>query len=202
MNRKLIILLVAILLPAATYAQQKASAFRFGVEWGAGSQFASRYHYNYVQDTGFRIDDKDSRLCAALLGNVMGFAGVDVSEQLGLAIYGGVAGISADRQMIPVLLRTSFYPSGCGSDGYFAFFDLGTDARSLISDSSILADIGAGRRLALSKDIRLDFLLTLRTLQQTPVITDPDYGTIIPAENIRVSYAGIYAIGLSISLEF
>jgi len=201
---KRFLLISALLLCAFSLKAQdtKAPAFKFGVEWGENTLLWYAYHFNYTTDIGSRVDQQDSRFKAAINGSVMGFAGVNASDWLSVAFYGGFAGYDKGLRMIPALVRTTWYPRGACSDGIMAFMDLGTDVKTIIQENTVIADLGTGYRFSLSRHINLDFLLSLRTVQKRPPIPNPDGEGTIPAENVRNNSAGYYAIGLSIALEF
>ena len=201
---KRFLLISALLLCAFSLKAQdtKAPAFKFGVEWGENTLLWHAYHFNYTTDIGSRVDQQDSRFKAAFNGSVMGFAGVNASDWLSVAFYGGFAGYDRGLRMIPALVRTTWYPRGACSDGIMAFMDLGTDVKTIIQENTVIADLGTGYRFSLSRHINLDFLLSLRTVQKRPPIPNPDGEGTIPAENVRNNSAGYYAIGLSIAIEF
>lgn len=201
---KRFLLISALLLCAFSLKAQdtKAPAFKFGVEWGENTLLWYAYHFNYTTDIGSRVDQQDSRFKAAFNGSVMGFAGVNASDWLSVAFYGGFAGYDKGLRMIPALVRTTWYPRGACSDGIMAFMDLGTDVKTIIQENTVIADLGTGYRFSLSRHINLDFLLSLRTVQKRPPIPNPDGEGTIPAENVRNNSAGYYAIGFSIALEF
>lgn len=201
---KRFLLISALLLCAFSLKAQdtKAPAFKFGVEWGENTLLWYAYHFNYTTDIGSRVDQQDSRFKAAFNGSVMGFAGVNASDWLSVAFYGGFAGYDKGLRIIPALVRTTWYPRGACSDGIMAFMDLGTDVKTIIQENTVIADLGTGYRFSLSRHINLDFLLSLRTVQKRPHIPNPDGEGTIPAENVRNNSAGYYAIGFSIALEF
>ena len=201
---KRFLLISALLLCAFSLKAQdtKAPAFKFGVEWGENTLLWYAYHFNYTTDIGSRVDQQDSRFKAAFNGSVMGYAGVNASDWLSVAFYGGFAGYDKGLRMIPALVRTTWYPRGACSDGIMAFMDLGTDVKTIIQENTVIADLGTGYRFSLSRHINLDFLLSLRTVQKRPPIPNPDGEGTIPAENVRNNSAGYYAIGFSIALEF
>ena len=201
---KRFLLISALLLCAFSLKAQdtKAPAFKFGVEWGENTLLWYAYHFNYTTDIGSRVDQQDSRFKAAFNGSVMGFVGVNASDWLSVAFYGGFAGYDRGLRMIPALVRTTWYPRGACSDGIMAFMDLGTDVKTIIQENTVIADLGTGYRFSLSRHINLDFLLSLRTVQKRPPIPNPDGEGTIPAENVRNNSAGYYAIGFSIALEF
>lgn len=201
---KRFLLISALLLCAFSLKAQdtKAPAFKFGVEWGENTLLWYAYHFNYTTDIGSRVDQQDSRFKAAFNGSVMGFAGVNASDWLSVAFYGGFVGYDRGLRMIPALVRTTWYPRGACSDGIMAFMDLGTDVKTIIQENTVIADLGTGYRFSLSRHINLDFLLSLRTVQKRPPIPNPDGEGTIPAENVRNNSAGYYAIGFSIALEF
>ena len=201
---KRFLLISALLLCAFSLKAQdtKAPAFKFGGEWGENTLLWYAYHFNYTTDIGSRVDQQDSRFKAAFNGSVMGFAGVNASDWLSVAFYGGFAGYDKGLRIIPALVRTTWYPRGACSDGIMAFMDLGTDVKTIIQENTVIADLGTGYRFSLSRHINLDFLLSLRTVQKRPPIPNPDGEGTIPAENVRNNSAGYYAIGFSIALEF
>ena len=201
---KRFLLISALLLCAFSLKAQdtKAPAFKFGVEWGENTLLWYAYHFNYTTDIGSRVDQQDSRFKAAFNGSVMGFAGVNASDWLSVAFYGGFAGYDKGLRIIPALVRTTWYPRGACSDGIMAFMDLGTDVKTIIQENTVIADLGTGYRFSLSRHINLDFLLSLRMVQKRPPIPNPDGEGTIPAENVRNNSAGYYAIGFSIALEF
>ena len=152
---KRFLLISALLLCAFSLKAQdtKAPAFKFGVEWGENTLLWYAYHFNYTTDIGSRVDQQDSRFKAAFNGSVMGFVGVNASDWLSVAFYGGFAGYDRGLRMIPALVRTTWYPRGACSDGVMAFMDLGTDVKTIIQENTVIADLGTGYRFSLSRHI-------------------------------------------------
>jgi len=201
--KRWLLISIALLCTLPICAQsQKAPVFKFGVEWGENTLLWYAYHFNYTNDMGSRVDQGGSLFKPSFNGSVMGFAGVNASDYLSVAFYGGFAGLAREERIIPALVRTTWYPRGACKDGVLAFMDMGTDIRTILSENTVIADLGTGYRYALSRHINLDFLLTLRTVQKTPPIPNPDGEGTIPAENVRNNSAGYYAVNFSIALEF
>ena len=128
---KRFLLISALLLCAFSLKAQdmKAPAFKFGVEWGGYTLLWYAYHFNYTTDIGSRVDQQNSKFKPAFNGSVMGYAGINASDWLSVALYGGFAGCDKGLRMIPALVRTTWYPRGACCDGIMAFWTLLTSRR-------------------------------------------------------------------------
>lgn len=174
--------------------------FTFGAEWGYVCSFYSGYHYNFFAPEGYRADPRGHGFGYTANGEVYLHAGYDLGKSSNLSAYAGFSAFGKQHYTIPISIRyTRYYKSSEKGDRWLSFIDLGSGASIKERPQEILTGkLGGGYRICLSNDVKLDFLVSLRT-----VLTHPDidyYGTRIPSENINRNNAYASAISASISL--
>lgn len=207
MRKAALMLCAAFALLAGIEAHARAPRVRYGLEWGFTPTLFQSWHLNYISNEGYRVDDNDGGFSFAGNGIVLAEAGVNVSDHLALALYGGYAGLSKGNRVFPLLLRASLYPGGMTRDGLFCFAESGAGFHSSTPSATtlpaaVLANAGGGYHLALSRSIGLDFQLSLRGSFDHTLIKDADTGDWIPDADIRRNETRGYALCFSIGLSF
>ena len=195
-----LVLASAIALSAGPALQ--ARTFSYGLEWGACAQFLNIHHYNFIDNAGGRVDERETAFTYHANGSVMGKVGVNFSPNFRLDLNGGYAGISDGRRVFPISLRANIMPKGSSSDGFVYFADGGIFFDENFSDTpGILAAAGFGYRLSLGSHSAVNLLLNTRWSHDHPQVANPDGGFVASA-NVRRSNAEYISLGLTISLDF
>ena len=179
-----------------------AKVFSFGVEWGANAKLGELYHYNYIDNSGGRVDDKNSMFSYHANGHVLGKIGINLGQKFRLDVNSGYMGIADGTRVVPVTLRANIMPKGRSESGFMYFLDGGTFFNENLSDRlGLLGAAGFGYRIALTRNVGLDFLFNVRCAYDHPDIVNPDGGFVL-LENIRQNNAEYFSLGFSISLDF
>ncbi len=204
MRRLSVIFLLLPLLWTGAAAQEGTASgrFTFGAEWGYVGIFYSGYHYNFFAPEGFRVDPRGYGFTFYSNAEAYLHVGYDLGKRSNLSLYMGFSAVEEYHHTIPVSLRyTTYYKENSKEDRWFSFVDLGSGISVKKSPREILsAKAGGGYRMSLSKDAKLDFIISLRS-----VLTHPDidyFGTMIPTEKINRNNAYVSALSLGISLTF
>ena len=176
--------------------------FTFGAEWGYVGTFYSGYHYNFFAPEGYRADPRGYGFGYEGNGELYLHAGYDIGEKSNLSVYMGFSAFGDQHHTIPLSIRyTRYYKSNTIGDRWFSFIDLGSGISIKEKPQEILTGkLGGGYRISLSNDVKLDFIVSLRS-----VLTHPDidyYGTKIPSENINRNnaYASAISVGMALTL--
>lgn len=186
---------------------QNHPLIRFGLEWGYTPTIAGLYHYNYISDDGYRINDSGSGLYYATNADILAHFGVNVSRKLSISAITGNMGITKGTRVIPIIMRLSYYFNGVSNDGMFTYVDGGAGIHPAKPETpprnaAWLANLGGGYRIALSREISLDFLSSVRWTYDHALIQNPDTGGWVQPQNIRRDNTGYLALTLSIGLTF
>ena len=196
-----------VLAAACLGASAAEPLFRYGIEWGFSPKIAGLYHYNYLSDEGYRINDEGGGLAYASNGLILANVGVNVTESLCVSVLTGDMGLSRGNRVIPALLRVSAYPAGISKDGAFFFLDGGTGIHPDRPDTpsrkaAVLAGLGGGYHIALSGIIGLELFASLRGAYDHALIVNPEGAGYIQEENIRRNNAGYISGNISVALTF
>ena len=191
------LLIVLLSMHCGLLSAQERKALHAGLEWGPGFTVAESHHSNYISSVGYRVDESGSSFCPHFTGHVSAYAGVYAYDGLSISLHAGWAGLQSGRQLVPVFVRTDWYPGG-----NIVFFDLGTDALTIASSNTLLAGLGAGRRIPVGAGLFLDLRLSARILQGAGTIIDDDSGLPVPEEDIRQNSAGVATLQFGVSLGF
>ena len=127
-------------------------------------------------------------------------AGYNFSGKSELSMYLGFSAIQDYHHIIPISIRyTTFYKQNSKGDRWFSLVDVGSGFSIKERPEELISGkIGGGYRISLSKDTKLDFIVSLRS-----VLTHPDiiyYGTEIPADKVNRNNAYVSAISFSMAL--
>lgn len=208
MRRSFLYIVLSILSTAGAAAGENYNTgrFHFGLEWGYGQGIYSYSHINIISQEGYRINETSRGFWRKSNGEVLAKIGYDLHEKVNLSLCAGWTGISEDCQAYPLLLRLSFAPKGLYNEGFFTFIDGGIGFRAEIEEYSKavlpILDAGEGYRLWLAPNFCLDFMLSIRTAFDSPLIRNPEGPGIVKKENIRHNVAEFYSVNISIALSF
>lgn len=174
----------------------------YGVEWSYIGVFYSGYHYNFFAPEGYRVDSREYGFMYD--SNAEGYIhiGYNLSAQDNISLYTGLTAIMDYHHTIPVSIRyTRYYGKDHLSDRWFSFIDLGSGYSVKANPQFILTGkFGGGYRISLSRDTKLDILVSLRS-----TLTHPDivyYDIPINHEKINRNNAYISALSLGMALTF
>lgn len=207
MGRLRYILVIILLAACSSAAAARSPLLRYGLEWGFTPTLLASYHFNYISDEGYRVNDQGGGGYFAANGSILAHFGVNVTETFSLSLLSGAVGISEGNRVFPAMLRVSAYPKGVSSDGIFIFADGGVgfhadNPNTPTKKNAVLASLGGGYRFALSRSISFDLLASLRGAYDHASILNPDGPGYIPEQNIRRNNAGYIALNISAALTF
>lgn len=202
---KRISLIASLLLLSSTFVsgqEKPMPKITYGLEWGYIAVFYSGYHHNFFAPEGYRVDPRGHEFMYDSNAEAYMNVGYNFSEKLNLSLYMGLSAIEDYHHTVPVSFRLTRYHGGDHmSDRWFSFIDLGTGISIKKHPQEILTGkIGGGYRMSLSRNTKLDFLVSLRS-----ALTHPDieyYGTEIEYSRINRNNAYISAISFGIALIF
>lgn len=166
------IMLVAFLTCAGAQSKEDFPRITFGAEWSFVASAFSAYHYNFFSPEGYRYDSKGAGAGLTSNGEALLHVGYNVTDSWNLAIYTGFTGISDIHNAIPVSFRaTRLFKPGETGDRWFAFADAGTGVgiKKQLQEIALLK-LGAGYRISLSRDTKLDFNAAIRCTYTHPEI--------------------------------
>ena len=176
--------------------------FTFGAEWGYIGVFYSGYHHNFYAPEGYRVDPRGHEFM--YMSNAEGYVhmGYNLDSRYNLSLYIGVSAVMDYHHVIPVSLRlTRYYAPDPMKDRWFSFIDLGSGTDVKDDPQMILTGkVGGGYRISLSRNTKLDLMISLRS-----VLTHPDidyHGTVISHDRINRNNAYISAFSVGMALTF
>ena len=174
----------------------------FGLEWGYVAAIHSGFHFYYFAPEGFRVDEFGNAFEYISNAEVYVKAGYNLSDVWNIALYAGYAGVADMHKVIPVSLRgTRFFGDDPSADRWFAFMDIGTGICIKKPIQEILsAKAGGGYRLSLSRNTKLDFLFSIRTMLTHPYVYYD--GVEIPYDKINRNNAYVNSLSVGIGLSF
>jgi len=176
--------------------------FTFGAEWGCQATFFEGYDFNYFVPEGYRVDEEGINLRFNNNADMYFHVGYNINERMNISLYMGYAGLGDIHNAIPVSIRfTRYFGKDHMKDRWFAFGDIGSGISIKIPVQEIAAGkIGAGYRISLSRDTKLDFHASVRASYTHPeIIYD---GTLIPNDRINRNNAYLCAISLGMAVVF
>ena len=198
-KKLLILLLMACSLEALAWKPNVS----YGLEWGYTASFLRTVRYSYICSDGYRIVDNSAGFNYFSNGSILANVGLDVLPKLNVSLYSGLIGVWSDRWMVPVELRLRFCPAGLYEDGFI--YSLGTSANfptKTLRETCLRASAGAGYRVAVFRDISVDFLLSVGYSTDHDQIKDPISGDIVTYSNISHNDSGYLGISLSAAINF
>lgn len=199
MRRICFIATALIFLCTITRAQEKSCPrFTYGAEWGYIGIFYYGYHYNFYAPEGYRVDPRGHSFTYESNGEAYLHAGYNFNHKYNLSLYAGISAVMEYHHTVPVSLRlTRYYGDSHMKDRWLTFIDLGS---GLILKEHMqelyTGKIGGGYRLSLSRDTKLDFIISLKTLLTHP---DIEYGGVEIVQE-RINRNNTYCSGASIGM--
>lgn len=200
MKRLIVIALLSLSCIAASAARPM---LRWGAEWGYGATFFHYRNLNYMDpEVGYRVWDEGHDFSPSANAWASVFIGADLLPWMNVSAGTGFMGISKDRRVIPVFIKTEFYPRGSSSDGPLVRLAGGLGFPGLLSSPPVrFVSAGGGWRLALDRISDLDFFADIRFCGDNPPVTDDD-GTVINESNIRRNTAIYCSLEFGVALSF
>lgn len=186
--------------PAHSRTPERRSSFSYGVEWGYTSTLMHIYHNNYFAEEGYRIDKSGIDACFNSNGQLLAHIGVNAWDKFNFSTYFGYIGIKQDRRIMPLTLRATYYFNSFFRDGYMIFADNGLGIHDA-EHNTFIGKYGAGYRLALSRRLNLDLMVSIQIANDHPTLYDPEEKE-IPKEDLRRNDATYGALNFNIALSF
>ena len=196
-------LLILMLLACSIEALAWKPNVSYGLEWGYTGSFLRNVRYSYICSDGYRIVDNSAGFNYFSNGSVLANVGLDVLPKLNVSVYSGLIGVWSDRWMVPVELRLRFCPAGLYSDGFIC--SLGTSANfptKVLRETCMRVSAGAGYRVAVFKDISVDFVMSVGYSTDHDQIRDAISGAIVTSSNISHNDSGYLGISISAGINF
>lgn len=203
MKRLLIIIITfCSLLYTAGGQERQYKRLTFGAEWGYIAGFFAGHHHNFYAPEGFRVNLNEKNIDFSSNAEAYLHIGYNISEVWNISLYAGIAGVMDSDKIIPVSIRgTRFFGNNPMSDRWFSFIDVGSGISVKEQPQEIIVGkIGGGYRIALGKNVKLDFVAALRTTFTHPQIIFDD--TVITMDRINRNNAYVSALSAGISLTF
>ena len=203
MMKRTFIALAMIFLCIEMHSQENSyPRITFGAEWGYIGVIYSGYHYNFIAPEGYRVDPRGWGFTYDSNGEAYLHMGYNLNDKYNLSLYAGISAVMDYHHTVPVSLRlTRYFGDSHLKDRWLTFIDLGSGIIIRQDPQELLTGkIGGGYRLSLSRDTKLDLLMSVRT-----VLTHPDidyYGTMITPDRINRNNAYCSAISLGMALTF
>ena len=166
------IMLMLFLSTPAMHAQEDMPRITFGAEWSGTAAFFTAYHFNYFSPDGYRYDQRGAEIGPTFNGEGLLHIGYNMNDRWNLGIYTGFTGISRIHNAIPITFRaTRLFKANKFGDRWLAYADAGTgfSLKEQIQEIFVLK-LGSGYRFSLSRDSKLDLLLSARCTYTHPEI--------------------------------
>lgn len=175
--------------------------FTFGLEWGYIGTFYCMTHYNFFAPEGFRVDEKAEWTGYISNADMYMHFGWNLSPVWNLSLYIGYAGIGEFHDSIPVSIRgTRYFGQDMMEDRWFAFVDAGSGLCLKTPLQEIFSGkIGGGYQLSLSRDTKLNFMLSFRTTYTHPVIHYENNRIQMSQTNRNNALTGALSIGMGLA---
>lgn len=187
---------------ARNNVQEPYPKLTIGLEWGYIVSLNSIYHYNFYAPEGFRVDEKGSRWGFTSNADMYLNVGCNLTPEWNLSLYIGYAGVGDYHKILPISIRgTRYFGTDLTQDRWFAFADAGSGICLKTPVQEILtAKIGAGYEMSLSKDTKLNFIVSARSTYTHPGIQFDDHR--IPMKNTNRNNAIVSALSFGLGLTF
>lgn len=175
----------------------------WGLEWGYTGTFLKTAHQNFICNEGYRIVENPVYSNYFSNGSVLANAGVDMTGKLNLSLYSGLQGVYSKRWMVPLELRARWCPSGLYSDGLILTGGGGLAfPTSPLRETCFRARAGVGYRMALIKEMSVDFIFSWMFTTDREMLIDPDTHLYVPPTMITRNTAEYQAFNFSVALNF
>ncbi len=205
MKKTILILLIICTFNINVKAQEQGGEtypkFTFGLEWGYIASVTTLYHYNFYAPEGFRVDEKGMTWTYRSNADMYLNLGWNIDPDWNLALYIGYAGVGDLHNALPVSIRgTRYFRSNASEDRWFVFADGGSGICLKTPVQEILtAKIGGGYQMSLSRDTKLNFLLSARSTFTHPGIYYDDARIPMNRTNRNNAIVGAISIGLGLT---
>ena len=203
--RKLMTSIFALLLASMLLPAQTPDWLHIGVEWGCSERFFNAFHYNYISDEGYRVDEEGAAISTSFNGSVYAVATTPVSERISVGLAGGYTGVGMGERMFPLMARMNYHRFDCYSDGLFHTIDAGIAFREPDNHVHKVAGVirvGSGYHCILGAECSVDIRLMIRTVFDSPHLDNPETGGYIEERNIRRNNAAYCALELTLGVNF
>lgn len=202
MKRTVIALTLIFLCINMNSRERSYPRLTFGAEWGYIGIIYSGYHYNFFAPEGYRVDPRSRGFSYNSNGEAYLHVGYNFNQKYNLSLYAGVSAVMDYHHTVPVSFRlTRYFGSSHLEDRWLTFIDLGTGIIIKQNPQELLTGkLGGGYRLSLSRNTKLDLIMSVRA-----VLTHPDieyYGTMITPDRINRNNAYCGAASIGIALTF
>ena len=199
MRKTFLIVSALVFLHLGLHAQETGCPrFTYGAEWSYAAFFYYGYHYNFYAPEGYRVDPRGHSATYESNGEAYLHAGCNFNHKYNLSLYAGLSAVMEYHHTVPVSLRlTRYYGDSHMKDRWLSFIDLGSGIILKEHTQELYTGkIGGGYRLSLSRDTKLDFIVTIRTILTHPDI-EYDGVEIVPE---RINRNNLYCSGASIGM--
>lgn len=200
--KKAVIICLMILLPVLGRAGNDYPRITFGAEWSYIAAIYSSYHYNYFSPDESRFNITGNEFKHYDNGEVLLHIGYNLDKYWNISAYTGLSGIADYHNSIPINLRiTRYFGNNALKDRWFSFIDVGSGITIKKQAQAIMsAKLGAGYRISLSKDTKIDFISAIRNTYTQPQVYHEK--ETIRLENTNRNDAYILSLSLGIALTF
>lgn len=194
--------LIIIFISLFTFSFARAGDFTYGIEWGGSVAVAEYHDYNYLIESGYRMDDASFSFGGKVNAFFLVNAGYVFAERFQVSLYSGYEGVDKNVRVVPIVLRGTFFNNGYKSDGFLAYAGGGVGITDVERRSVVLGRLGAGYRFVISKATCMDILFSANLAIRNPDLLDPDSNLPIAENRITVNNLCLGKLGLSIALSF
>ena len=179
--------------------------FRVGLELGYSQCFYRGWGYNFISEEGSRFYDDTREWHLKANGILLAQIGTNLHQDLfNLSFNTGYIGVGKNNQLIPFLLRFSYYPRTATRDGMVTFVQGGPAMHIFPGDRQLawLGSLGGGYRITLTDDCALDLTAGFKFVYAHPLIPNPEGAGYVPRRNIRSNNAAYCALDLTVAVSF
>jgi len=151
--------------------KEKQTLLTYGVEIDYTAQFHVYSHFNYISESGYRVNHVDTDFSYLTNAQILGHIGMNLGKHTNLAVYGGYMGVTRHQKMFPLCLRATVLfgqPEDKGRGLMFASGGVGFKGSSQIIGIAQLAKLGGGYRFGLTRNVKLDVLCSLQEVLWHP----------------------------------
>ena len=173
----------------------------FGTEWSYNATLNHGWHYNFFSPEGYRVNMTGNEFMFKSNAETYLNAGCNINENLNLAIYAGVAGIADEHTAIPVSFRcTWFFGNNPLKDRLFSYIDIGSGISVKMPPQEIFTSrVGGGYRMSLSRNSKLDFMISIKVSYTHPDIVY--YEDLISIDKINRNDAIFTALSFGMAIN-
>lgn len=178
--------------------------FTGGLEWGYSLTSTMFSHYNFLANTGIRVNKKDNSLNIDSNGQINAYIGTKFLKKFSFTIHGGYYGLQSDRRAPVLSARGSYYFNGYLSDTFILYAEGGKGfATTHLNQHIWLAKLGGAGQLHLSNWMNLIISLSFQYTTDHPASYYDDMGkTSVTSPALLRSDTYYGAVNLAIGLNF